>query len=55
MYFILIREVLSALEGWVDELHVKPKHAMKIGDVFIKCINESATPTYPNVYVVNKF
>ena len=41
--------------GWVDELHVKPKHAMKIGDVFIKCINESAAPTYPNVYVVNKF
>ncbi|HMG89320.1 MAG TPA: hypothetical protein VK589_04650 [Chryseolinea sp.] len=42
-------------EGWVDELHVKPKHAMKIGDVFIKCINESAAPTYPNVYVVKKF
>ena len=42
-------------DGWVDELHVKPKHAMKIGDVFIKCINASAKPTYPNVYVVNKF
>lgn len=41
--------------GWVDELHVKPKHAMKIGDVFIKCINDSAKPTYDNVYVVNKF
>jgi hypothetical protein len=43
------------IDGWVDELHVKPKHAMKIGDVFIKCINETASPTYKNVYVVSKF
>ena len=43
------------VSGWVDELHVKPKHAMKIGEVFIKCINESAVPTYNNVYVVSKF
>jgi hypothetical protein len=42
-------------DGWVDELHVRPKHAMKIGEVFVKCINRSAEPTYGNVYVVSKF
>ncbi|HEY5747157.1 MAG TPA: hypothetical protein VIU12_13835 [Chryseolinea sp.] len=42
-------------KGWVDELHAKPKHFMKIGEVFIKCITSSDKPTYDNVFVVTKF
>jgi hypothetical protein len=40
--------------GWVDELHPKPRYAMKIGETFVRCINGEGEPTYPGVYVVKK-
>ena len=40
--------------GWADELHPRPEHFIKTGEVFIHCINESIQPTYPGVFVVNK-
>lgn len=43
--------------GWVDELHAKPRHIIKTGEVFVRCIKDASgkSATYGNVYVVKKF
>jgi hypothetical protein len=40
--------------GWTDELHPRPEHFLKTGNVFVGCINGKQLPTYGQVFVVKE-
>ncbi|HLK30749.1 MAG TPA: hypothetical protein VKT28_19385 [Puia sp.] len=40
--------------GWTDELHARPEHFLRTGEVFANCINKSTKPDYAHTYIVGK-